>query len=186
MPEYFFELDDIIESVVPLWKTTDVECQRLVRFLARDGQIYYGDAILSPGVTDIAKAKQARVIKGNIFGKHDVTDQVADVRLLLAPLAVADVKTVRCLGLNYTQHAKEVNMPSPTYPVLFYKPVTALSGPSDIIPVPAPAQEAAGLDYECELVAIIGKEAQDVPESMALDHVMVTQSAMISRIENGS
>ncbi|KAL8954056.1 MAG: hypothetical protein Q9222_000113 [Ikaeria aurantiellina] len=145
---------------------------RLVRFLARDGRTYYGDAILSPEVTDIAKAKQAHVIKGDIFGKHEVTGQVADVRLLLAPLAVEDVKTVRCLGLNYTQHAKEVKMPRPTYPVLFYKPVTALGGPSDIVPVPAPAQEAAGLDYECELVAIIGKEGRDLSESIALDHVM--------------
>jgi hypothetical protein len=47
-------------------------------------------------------------VKGDIFGKHDVTDQVADVRLLLAPLALEDIKTVRCLGLNYEQHAKEV------------------------------------------------------------------------------
>ena len=51
--------------------------QRLVRFLARDGRTYYGDAILPAGVTDIAKTRQARVIKGDIFGKHDVTDQVA-------------------------------------------------------------------------------------------------------------
>jgi hypothetical protein len=59
-------------------------------------------------VTDIWKAKQAKVISGQIFGKHEVTDQVADIRLLLAPLALEDVKTVRCLGLNYEQHAKEV------------------------------------------------------------------------------
>ena len=40
-----------------------------------------------------------------------MTDQVADIRLLLAPLANEDVKTVRCLGLNYEQHAKEVGIP---------------------------------------------------------------------------
>ena len=34
------------------------------------------------------------------------------------------------------------------------------------------AQEVDGLDYECELVAIIGKEAREVPESKALDYVM--------------
>ncbi len=82
--------------------------QRLVRFLAKDGRTYYGDAILPHGVTDIAKAKQAKIIQGQIFGKHDVTDQVADIRLLLAPLALEDIKTVRCLGLNYEQHANEV------------------------------------------------------------------------------
>ncbi|KAI9841174.1 MAG: hypothetical protein M1837_000962 [Sclerophora amabilis] len=145
---------------------------RLVRFLARDGRTYYGDAILPSGVTDIARATKAKVIKGDIFGKHDVTDQVADVRLLLAPLAREDVKTVRCLGLNYEQHAHESKMPLPKYPVLFYKPVTALTGPFDAIPIGALAQEAEGLDYECELVVVIGKEARDVPESRALDYVL--------------
>jgi len=145
---------------------------RLVRFLAKDGKTYYGDAILAPGVSDIAKVKQARVIKGDIFGKHDVTEQVADVRLLLAPLSREDVKTVRCLGLNYEQHAKESGMPLPKYPVLFFKPATSIGGPFDDIPVPALAQDVEGLDYECELVAVIGKEARDVSESTALEYVM--------------
>ncbi|KAL8807509.1 MAG: hypothetical protein Q9182_000674 [Xanthomendoza sp. 2 TL-2023] len=145
---------------------------RLIRFLAKDGSTYYGDAILPSGVTDIAKATQARVITGHIFGKYDVTDQIAEVKLLLSPLAREDVKTVRCLGLNYEQHAKESKMPLPQYPVLFYKPVTALAGPFDEIPVPAPAQEVKGLDYECELVAVIGKEARNVSEAEALNHVL--------------
>ncbi|TVY87551.1 Fumarylacetoacetate hydrolase domain-containing protein, partial [Lachnellula willkommii] len=164
--------------------------QRLVRFLAKDGRTYYGDAILPHGTTDIAKAKQAKVIRGEIFGKHDVTDQVADIRKLLAPLAFEDVKTVRCLGLNYEQHAKEVfpphallktnsdnnikqsNMPIPTFPILFYKPITSLSGPTDPIPIHPLAQQGTGLDYECELVAIIGRACANVPESSALDHVL--------------
>ena len=50
---------------------------RLIRFLAKDGRTYYGDAILPQGITDIGKTKQARVIEGNIFGQHYVTDQVA-------------------------------------------------------------------------------------------------------------
>jgi len=143
-----------------------------VRFLAKDGRTYYGDAILPRGVTDIAKATQAKVIRGEIFGKHDVTDQVQDIRLLLAPLALEDVKTVRCLGLNYEQHAKESNMPIPKYPVLFYKPITSLGGPLDNIPVHPMAQEGTGLDYECELVAVIGKACSDVSESKALDYVL--------------
>lgn len=89
-------------------KLTAPARQRLVRFLARDGRTYYGDAILPRGVTDVAKARQARIVQGDIFGKHHVTDQVADIRLLLAPLAPEHVRTVRCLGLNYAAHAKEV------------------------------------------------------------------------------
>ncbi|KAH8760806.1 hypothetical protein BGZ57DRAFT_905392 [Hyaloscypha finlandica] len=145
---------------------------RLVRFLAKDGRTYYGDAILPDGVTDIAKAKQAKIIRGQIFGKYDVTDQVEDIRLLLAPLALDDAKTVRCLGLNYEQHAKESNLPIPKFPVLFYKPITSLAGPTDPIPVHPLAQQGTGLDYECELVAIIGKACSDVPEYSALDYAL--------------
>ncbi|RYP53305.1 hypothetical protein DL768_001662 [Monosporascus sp. mg162] len=145
---------------------------RLVRFLAQNGRVYYGDAVLPQEVTDIAKTKQARIITGDIFGKHEVTDKIADVRLLLAPLALEDVRTVRCLGLNYALHAKESKLPIPKYPVLFYKPITALSGPADPIPVHQMAQECPGLDYECELVVVIGKQCNDVPESKALDYVL--------------
>ena len=63
-------------------------------------------------------------------------------------------------------------MPLPTYPILFYKPPTSIGGPFDPIPVPAMAQEVEGLDYECELVAVIGKEAREVPESKALEYVL--------------
>ncbi|RAK98333.1 fumarylacetoacetate hydrolase family protein [Aspergillus ibericus CBS 121593] len=145
---------------------------RLVRFLAKDGHTYYGDALLSAGASDIAQATKARVIQGDIFGQHNVTDQVAEIKMLLAPLARKDIGTVRCLGLNYEQHAKESNLPLPKFPVLFYKPVTSITGPTDEIPVSRMAQRGEGLDYECELVAVIGKEAKDVPESQALDYVL--------------
>ncbi|MCJ1471733.1 hypothetical protein MMC13_000373 [Lambiella insularis] len=144
---------------------------RLVRFLAQDGKTYYGDAILPHGVSDIAKSTQARVIQGDIFGTHDVTDQIAEIHTLLAPLSSRDVGSVRCLGLNYAKHAKESNLPLPTHPILFHKPPTALSSPHAPIPVPLPAQ-LPGLDYECELVAIIGRRALNVPPADALAHVL--------------
>ncbi|GAQ03489.1 fumarylacetoacetate hydrolase domain-containing protein 2 homolog [Aspergillus lentulus] len=145
---------------------------RLIRFLAKDGHVYYGDAILPAGVSDLSKVTKAKVIQGDIFGQHYVTDQVSEVKMLLAPLARKDIRTVRCLGLNYEQHARESNLPIPKYPVLFYKPVTSIAGPRDDIPISTMAQEGEGLDYECELVIVIGKEAKDVPESRALDYVL--------------
>lgn len=63
-------------------------------------------------------------------------------------------------------------MPEPKYPVLFYKPPTSLSGPLDPIPVAPIAQEKEGLDYECELVIVVGKRCRDVPEDQALDQVL--------------
>ncbi len=53
-----------------------------------------------------------------------------------------------------------------------YKPVTSLAGPTDPIPVHQQAQESLGLDYECELVAVIGKTCTDVSESEALNYVL--------------
>ncbi|PHH65473.1 hypothetical protein CDD81_2253 [Ophiocordyceps australis] len=145
---------------------------RLVRFLAQNGRTYYGDAILPPGVTDVAKSCQARIITGDIFGKHDVLDQVVDIQRLLPPLAPRDAGTVRCLGLNYKDHALETKNRPPAYPVLFYKPPTALTGPADPIPVSAMAQERPGIDYECELVVVIGKQCINVSEAQALDFVL--------------
>jgi len=145
---------------------------RLIRFQAANGRVLYGDALLDHGVTDLAKVKQAHVIEGDIFGKHRVTDQVVKVQRLLTPIPPSRVGTVRCLGLNYALHAKETGNPEPKFPVLFYKPGTALSGPGDPIPISPMAQEGTGLDYECELVVVIGKKCTEVPESEALDYVL--------------
>ncbi|RDA91492.1 hypothetical protein CP533_4569, partial [Ophiocordyceps camponoti-saundersi (nom. inval.)] len=146
--------------------------QRLIRFLGRDNRIYYGDALLPPGVNDVAAATRARIIDGNIFAQHSVSDRAVDIRRLLPPLDASHVGTVRCLGLNYADHARETGMPKPKFPVLFYKPATALNGPTDPIPVPPMAQETVGLDYECELVIVIGKRCTNVAEEDALDCVL--------------
>lgn len=74
--------------------------------------------------------------------------------------------------MNYAEHAKEIKATPPKFPVLFYKPIPALGGPGDEIPVPRMAQEIDGVDYECELVIVIGKEAKDVPVERALDYVL--------------
>ena len=43
---------------------------------------------------------------------------------------VANVQKLICIGLNYSDHAKESNMPIPTEPVVFMKAVSALTGPN--------------------------------------------------------
>jgi 2-keto-4-pentenoate hydratase/2-oxohepta-3-ene-1,7-dioic acid hydratase in catechol pathway len=55
---------------------------------------------------------------------------------------------------------------------LKYEPIRSLTGHTDPIPVRPLAQEGTDLDYECELVAVIGKACADVPESNALDYVL--------------
>ena len=73
-----------------------------------------------------------------------------------------------CIGLNYTDHAAEVGLPLPTEPTIFIKANSAISGPNDPIVRP---MGAVKLDYEVELVAVIGKDARYVDEAKALSHV---------------
>lgn len=161
---------------------------RLIRFIGSDNLVHYGDAILPAGQTDAALAREAFVITGNPIlnpSSSKVTDTRLAVQKLLSPIDYTTTPlTVRCLGLNYATHARELNLPLPKYPVLFIKPVTTLAAPGSTLVVPRIAQlrdsdsssytptGVTELDYEAELVAVIGKPARDVPVSKALDHVL--------------
>jgi 2-keto-4-pentenoate hydratase/2-oxohepta-3-ene-1,7-dioic acid hydratase in catechol pathway len=91
---------------------------------------------------------------------------------LLAPLAIEQTPIVRCLGLNYKDHAKEANMPIPDVPVLFIKPRTSLNGPFPAkINIPKVAQDDTA-DYEAELTVIISKDGRDIPEEEAHNYVL--------------
>jgi 2,4-didehydro-3-deoxy-L-rhamnonate hydrolase len=73
-----------------------------------------------------------------------------------------------CIGLNYSDHAKESNMQIPSEPVVFFKSTTSLCGPDDDLVIPKNSQKT---DWEVELAVVIGKKALYVEEKDALDHV---------------
>ncbi len=75
---------------------------------------------------------------------------------------------VICVGLNYKAHIEETKREESEYPVLFTKFATTLTGPYDDIPLPA---ESEAIDYEGELVVVIGERGRRVPRERALDHV---------------
>ena len=81
---------------------------------------------------------------------------------------LAGIGKIVCIGLNYTDHAAEVGLKLPTEPTIFIKANSAISGPNDPIVRP---KDAVKLDYEVELVAVIGKETRQVDEDRALGHV---------------
>lgn len=83
-----------------------------------------------------------------------------------------EVPIIRCLGLNYRDHAKEASMPIPEEPVLFIKPRTALSGPHPAkINIPKIAQDGTS-DYEAELCFVISNTGRDIPKERAFDYVL--------------
>ena len=81
---------------------------------------------------------------------------------------VANVQKLICIGLNYSDHAKESNMPIPEEPVVFMKAISALIGPNDTVVLPKGSKKG---DWEVELAFIVGKTARNVSESDALDYV---------------
>ena len=73
-----------------------------------------------------------------------------------------------CIGLNYTDHAKETGMPIPTEPIVFMKTTSAISGPNDNIEL---IRGSVKTDWEVELGIVIGAHTKYVSQENALDHV---------------
>lgn len=73
-----------------------------------------------------------------------------------------------CIGLNYSDHAKESGMAVPAEPILFMKATSAICGPNDDIVIPRGSLKT---DWEVELGVVIGKPAKYVSEANALAHV---------------
>ncbi|MFZ2492666.1 MAG: fumarylacetoacetate hydrolase family protein [Thermoanaerobaculia bacterium] len=74
-----------------------------------------------------------------------------------------------CVGRNYADHAKELGNDVPSEPILFLKPPTTLLAPNGTIVRPRQSQQ---VEYEGELVIVIGREAKDVPQARWRDYVL--------------
>ena len=92
----------------------------------------------------------------------EVSDEVR-----LGP-CVGSIGNFICIGLNYSDHAKESGMEVPKEPVIFSKITSSISGPNDDVIIP---RNAVKTDWEVELGVVIGKTAKYVEEKDALDHV---------------
>jgi 2,4-didehydro-3-deoxy-L-rhamnonate hydrolase len=84
--------------------------------------------------------------------------------LQLAPPVPRDAKIV-CAAINYVKHGVESKLPTPTFPNLFARWASELV--VDGAPIPVPAAEPDGLDWEVELAAIVGATAIDADEKAA-------------------
>ncbi|MCH2485244.1 MAG: fumarylacetoacetate hydrolase family protein [Gammaproteobacteria bacterium] len=81
---------------------------------------------------------------------------------------VGNISKLVCIGLNYSDHAKESGMAIPTEPIVFMKAISAISGPNDNIELIRGSKKT---DWEVELGIVIGSHTKYVTEDDALDHV---------------
>jgi len=100
-------------------------------------------------------------------GANATTAPVVEAGERLGPCIARPSKIV-CVGLNYSDHAKESGMPIPAEPILFFKSTSSIVGPNDDVIIPRNSQKT---DWEVELAIIIGKKAQYVDEGDAMRHV---------------
>lgn len=84
-------------------------------------------------------------------------------------LPPCEPRAIWCVGVNYLNHAREMESAPPPEPCIFLKALTALS--EHEAPVRFPAW-AGRIDYEGELAVVIGHDCKNVPEADALDVVM--------------
>jgi 2-keto-4-pentenoate hydratase/2-oxohepta-3-ene-1,7-dioic acid hydratase in catechol pathway len=73
-----------------------------------------------------------------------------------------------CIGLNYSDHAKEAGMVLPVEPVIFMKATSSICGPDDNVVIPRGSKKT---DWEVELGVVIGKPGKYIKEEDALSHV---------------
>lgn len=96
----------------------------------------------------------------------DSAEPIAGTVRVLPP--IPDPEKIICIGLNYADHAAETGAQVGDEPVVFCKFPTAIRGPGDAIELPAASSE---VDYEAELVVVIGREGRHIPLEEAMQHV---------------
>ncbi|GAB4112349.1 MAG: fumarylacetoacetate hydrolase family protein [Candidatus Caldatribacteriota bacterium] len=131
---------------------------RIVRF-KKNNHIFYG----------VIKGEEISLIKGDIFNEFIVSSEKIkreEVRLL-APLAPPDIIAI---GLNYKKHAEESGQNYPDKPLIFLKATSSVIGPEDNIILPEMAPQE--VDYEAELVIVIGKKVKNIEVEEADKYIL--------------
>jgi len=77
-------------------------------------------------------------------------------------------QNIFCIGRNYSEHAKELNNPVPTSPVVFIKPTSSICYDNDNLIIPTQSQR---VDHEVEIVIVIGKEGKNIAEAEASKYI---------------
>lgn len=83
-------------------------------------------------------------------------------------LPIADPGSIICMGLNYTDHIKEGGYDIPEYPTLFMRRGNSIMAAGKPMVRPDCSEQ---LDYEAELMVIVGKRGRHIAEEDALDYV---------------
>ncbi|MDX1413822.1 MAG: fumarylacetoacetate hydrolase family protein [Candidatus Promineifilaceae bacterium] len=143
------------------------------------GGVIDGERIIP--LTEVAPDMNSLIAQGSaglehaqsIIDKSNESIPLEEVRLL-APIP-RPIRNIMCLGKNYAAHALEAHRAwgdaaeLPEFPLIFTKSVMAVTGPFDEIPYNPDISTA--IDYESELVVVIGQPGINISRAAAMEHV---------------
>jgi 2-keto-4-pentenoate hydratase/2-oxohepta-3-ene-1,7-dioic acid hydratase in catechol pathway len=131
--------------------------------LAEDGQIHDLSGVIPDLAGDVLLPESINILRNTalsllpvVHGQHRIGPCVGSVGKFI------------CIGLNYSDHAKEAGMPVPVEPVIFMKATSSICGPDDKIVIPRGSKKT---DWEVELGVVIGKPGKYVEKADALSHI---------------
>lgn len=155
---------------------------RLVRFETTSGAESWGaqcgDAAESAGICDLGRGTHAlapnmleaikhwSALSSRIEQVVATAPRIEEPVRLLSPVPAGG--KLLCIGLNYRDHAIETGMQIPSEPIVFNKLAGSLCGPEDVVPLP---KCSAKVDYEAELVLVIGRTTWQVSEAEATESI---------------
>ena len=119
---------------------------------------------LDKPLADYLATSEVQVISAEHMGAQPLDLSEDD---FIRPLS--NVSRVLCVGLNFTDHAKEVGAETPSHPTIFTKFGNALIGPGEQIQIPA---ESNKIVWEVELCAVVGKEGRRIPVEEAEEYLL--------------
>jgi 2-keto-4-pentenoate hydratase/2-oxohepta-3-ene-1,7-dioic acid hydratase in catechol pathway len=129
---------------------------KFVRFLSKN-HVKYG----------IVESNQIQEIDDSFFGEYNLTNTYYTLQSIKILPPVIPTKIV-AIGLNYKEHAKEMDIAIPLQPVIFFKPPSSIIAHQESIVHPDMANR---IDYEGELAIIIGNVSKNVSIEKAKNYI---------------
>lgn len=131
---------------------------RIARFESTDGRVLHGR---------MRDDQSAEPLQGDLFGERRFGGERVGIKRLLAPVSPPNIFAI---GRNYRAHAEETGSAVPEKPLIFMKATTSLNDPEGAICIPAVAPHE--IDFEAELVIVIGRQARRVSADAAQDYIL--------------
>jgi 2-keto-4-pentenoate hydratase/2-oxohepta-3-ene-1,7-dioic acid hydratase in catechol pathway len=140
-----------------------IACYPARAFMAAIGRFQKGDEIFHAKVLDGELFR----LRGDIFGAPSYDRKPTPRKGVKTLIPVVPSKVIN-VGLNYADHAREMNRPLPKVPLFWFKAITALIPDGGKIEIPFLKHR---VDFEAELAIVVGRKIRNVSPTQASRYI---------------